>query len=329
MARARTKNARIEQVKTMLLTSRDFVAKAEIARRCGVHRSSITRLLDEFPELGCPVDYDERGWVRIDRARYLMDVRLTLDEALAVFIGSRLLARHSDRPNPHVVSGLAKLGLALRGPARAIGDHIGEIAEHLKRRPTAAAREFVRALEVLTRAWADRTSVYVYTRDAPERARKFDPYFIEPTMFTCYAIGYDHWRQDIRTFKIQWLKSVSASTESFTVRPGFDPYDYLGNAWGINWGKGGLTEVRLLFTGRAAERIQDNVWHESQRLEAQSDGSQVLTVCVGSVLEMKPWIRQWGAHCTVLAPDELRREIAEEMQRAAQMYGTTDDERKE
>lgn len=321
MGRARTKQARIEQVKTLLLTSRDFVAKAEIARRCGVHRSVIGRLLDEFPEMGIPVDYDERGRVRIDRSRYLTDVRLTLDEALAVYIGSRLLARHSDRPNPHVVSGLAKLGLALRGPAQVVGDHVIDIAHHLKRKPTTAAREFVRTLEVLTRAWADRLSVYLYTRQEPRQARKFDPYFIEPTMFTCYAIGFDHLRQDIRTFKVQWLKAVSATTEPFSVRPGFDPYDYLGNAWGINWGKGKLTEVRLRFTGRAAERVQDNVWHESQRLEAQPDGSQMLTVTVGSVMEMKPWIRQWGSQCTVLAPEDLRREIAEEMREAVRGYG--------
>jgi predicted DNA-binding transcriptional regulator YafY len=36
---------------------------------------------------------------------------------------------------------------------------------------------------------------------------------------------------------------------------------------------------------------------------------------------MKPWIRQWGYECEVLSPPELRAEIAEEMRRAAAVYG--------
>lgn len=42
---------------------------------------------------------------------------------------------------------------------------------------------------------------------------------------------------------------------------------------------------------------------------------------VGATLEMKPWIRQWGYQCEVLSPPELRAEIAEEMRRAAGIYG--------
>ncbi len=46
-----------------------------------------------------------------------------------------------------------------------------------------------------------------------------------------------------------------------------------------------------------------------------------MTLQVGATLEMKPWIRQWGADCEVLGPTELRAEIAEEIRRAAEMYG--------
>ena len=38
-------------------------------------------------------------------------------------------------------------------------------------------------------------------------------------------------------------------------------------------------------------------------------------------LEMKPYILGWGPQCEVLAPEGLRREIAEEMRRAGELYG--------
>jgi proteasome accessory factor B len=322
MKRTQGKSARIEQVKLMLLASREFVSKAEIARRCKVNRSTITRMLDEFPDMSISLDYDEKGRVRIDRTKYLVDLKLNLDEALAVFIAGRLLARHSDRPNPHVINALAKLGIALKGPVRVIGDHVLTTSEQLRRKSNQATREYVRALETLTRAWADRVSVYLYHRKEPQQSRKFDPYFIEPSMFTTYVIGFDHLRQDIRTFKVQWLKSISLTSDFFSIPKDFDPYRYLGNAWGINWGTGKLVEVRLRFTGNAAERVADNVWHESQQLERCSDGSRILIVKVGSTLEMTPWIRQWGSECQVLEPAELRTWVAEEARKMAKVYET-------
>ena len=41
---------------------------------------------------------------------------------------------------------------------------------------------------------------------------------------------------------------------------------------------------------------------------------------VNHVLEIKSWIREWGPECEVLAPEELRREIAAEMKAAGALY---------
>lgn len=76
----------------------------------------------------------------------------------------------------------------------------------------------------------------------------------------------------------------------------------------MNWGAGGEpTEVVLRFAaGRAAERVRETNWHESQTIEDMPDGGCVLRIVVGSTQEMKPWIRQWGPDCEVLAPAALR-----------------------
>jgi len=89
-------------------------------------------------------------------------------------------------------------------------------------------------------------------------------------------------------------------------------------------------EVRLQFPpGRVADRVRESEWHYSQKREDLPDGGCILSVTVGSTLEMKPWIRQWGKDCEVLTPAELRREIAEEMRDAARMYGLIGAEQKE
>ena len=80
-------------------------------------------------------------------------------------------------------------------------------------------------------------------------------------------------------------------------------------------------EVVLRFSPAVARRVGESIWHPSQHLEECQDGGYVLHVWVAHPLEMKPWIRGWGPDCEVLAPAGLRQEVAEEMRRAAEVYG--------
>jgi predicted DNA-binding transcriptional regulator YafY len=66
--------------------------------------------------------------------------------------------------------------------------------------------------------------------------------------------------------------------------------------------------------------VRESNWHESQQIDELLDGGCVLRITVGSTQEMKPWIRQWGPDCEVLAPEALRQEIADEMRRAGARY---------
>lgn len=51
------------------------------------------------------------------------------------------------------------------------------------------------------------------------------------------------------------------------------------------------------------------------------DGGIDLTMEVGGTTELKGWILGWGASAEVLAPEELRREVAEEAHKMASKYG--------
>ena len=112
------------------------------------------------------------------------------------------------------------------------------------------------------------------------------------------------------------------TNETYCVPATFDPLEKLAGAWGVNWGDGNIpTEVILRFVaGRAADRVRETNWHESQIIEDAPDGGCVMRIKVGSTLEMKPWIRQWGADCEVLGPATLRTEIGAEMRRAGELY---------
>jgi predicted DNA-binding transcriptional regulator YafY len=117
---------------------------------------------------------------------------------------------------------------------------------------------------------------------------------------------------------------AAALTEEYFARPDqFDAQQQLASAWGVIWRDEGEIEFTLRFTPAVVRRLKESVWHHSQRLEDVPDGSCLFTVRVGSTLEMKPWIRQWGSAVEVLSPPELRQELITELLAQAQLYGLT------
>ena len=78
--------------------------------------------------------------------------------------------------------------------------------------------------------------------------------------------------------------------------------------------------VKLKFSAGVARRVKETVWHQSQQIQDLSDGVCILTLKVGSMLEMTPWIRGWGADVEVLEPAELREQFKEWAKELGKMY---------
>jgi predicted DNA-binding transcriptional regulator YafY len=245
--------------------------------------------------MGTGVHREGRRWV-LDHRRSLYNVKLTNDEVLALYLAARLLSRHSDEHNPHVVMALAKLADAVRNRSPIVARHIDQAAATVRERH--ARPEYIEALEVLTRGWVEgrkvRLSYWSFSkRETTERT--FAPYYLEPSAigYACHAIGYDELRAQIRTLKVERIRQATLTDERFAAPPEIDVRQWLASAWGIIWSEEDEVEVGLRFAARVVPRLKESTWHHSQRIEELPDGSCVLTVRVGSTLELKPWVRQF------------------------------------
>ena len=317
-----TKSDRLLEVQVLLLHRPEGVKTAEIAELLGVSQRTARRYLFELSDSGrLPVYKDGWYWKLTPGAKFdLLPVRLNLDEAMALYLSARLLATYSDKHNPHAVDALFKLASAMPEPIR---DHIVRTAEAVVQRRHDPRH--IEVLEKLTQAWSERRQVQQVHRKAQTgevSERVFDVYFIEPLAagYSCYVYGHDHLREDIRVFKMERIQGVELLGSRYENDERFDPYAYLRNAWGIMGGDG-VVEVKLRFTPQVTYRVRESDWPGVASIEDEPSGGCVMTLRVNHVLEMKPWIRGWGADCEVLEPEDLRREIAGEMRRAGAVYG--------
>ena len=326
MNRASAKSERIGQIERLLLTSRVPLSQSEIARRCGVNRSTIKRTIDSMFESEIPLRMDDRGWWYIERTAYISTLKLKLHEALALYLAGRLLARYSDKPNPHTVEALSKLGVALHAALPALGHHIASTSVVLREKLPKQTLPYQRVLETLTHAWAEGRKVQLWYR--PLHGNKtiqhaFAPYFLEPSAigYSTYVIGLAEPPGKLRTRKVERIERAILTDEHFDVPADFDPNHLLAGAWSIWFDEDDKpTTVKLRFSRFVARRVQETSWHPSQQIEEDREGYLQWTAEIDAVQEMLPWIRGWGADCEVLEPPALRETMIGEVRRQALMY---------
>jgi len=317
-----SKAARLQKMVHLLYRNPRGLTTQELARLCQVTVRTVQRDLKDLEAAGIPIWGDEKeGLHGIIKGYYLPPIHFNLEEASALYLAARLLARYSDEHNPIVVQALAKLAGIM---PEAIAAHIHHTIRSLAYRPE--GRAFGRVLEVIALGWATGRKVRICHQAAgSENVHEylFSPYFLEPSGvgYATYAIGHSTWFEKVHTFKLERICEAQLTDETFEIPQDFDGAELLRNAWGVMFGPPGEeTEVVLRFSPTVTRRVKESVWHPSQKLEPSDDGGCILRVWVAHPLEMKPFIRGWGPDCRVLSPEWLRTEIAEEMRQAVAIY---------
>jgi len=315
MARLATRTARLREIESLLLLAPEGLTAIELADDLGVDRRTVYRDVEFLCDQGVPV-WQENGRFGINRSRYLASIRLSFQEAIALVLAGLLLSRTVEDRNPHVMAALRKLASTLPKP---LSNHLQRAADRVDQRETSSQGA---VLEAIAEGWGTGQQVkigYRSPRSGVLRQRVICPYALEPTPSGIYVIGHDSWSDEIRTFKLDRLESAAVLKKKFTIPEDFDLEARLASGWRIMAGDE-VNEVVLRFAPEVNAQVRERQWHPSQTLETTPAGGCLLRVQVAEPLEMKPWIRSWGAQVEVVAPGWLRAELAVKMRQAAALY---------
>ena len=314
------RSVRLIELASLLKSRRAGMTPRELARATGVSVRSIQRDLQVLQfEQGMIID-ERGGRYFVPREERLTPLELTLQEARAMLIATRLFLRYSDESEPHATNALRKLA-GVMPPA--VREQVKAAADALSNRPFNP--EFSRNLATVTDAWARGRVLRLSYRSAGKQRPKevlLLPYFLEPSAagFATYLIGYSRTHEQLRTFKVERIVSAEMLPEHFEMPAGMDIDALLSSAWGIIWGEG--TAVKLRFKPDVAWRVKESRWHPSQQIEELANGGCLLTISVASMKELGRWVRGWGDGVEVLEPEALRAELRGEAVRLARQYST-------
>jgi predicted DNA-binding transcriptional regulator YafY len=302
-----------------------YTTSAELAQEHGVTERTIRRDLEALQEAGFPL-YDDRQdgrkiWKLIEGYKQRLTQTFTLAELSALYFSKNLMSFLGGAPFARdVESAFAKIQEAL--PQKSL-PYLGRIQELFSARPDpwkdySQKRDVISALIDATLHQKRARIDYFSFNSKRTKTYRVDPYRLVYWHGGLYLYARAEQYDEVRTFAVERIQKIEVLDESFEVPADFNVSEYARSAFGIAGGK--PEPVELAFDAEMAGYIRERVWHESQNVEDQPDGSVVLRMNVAAGFELKAWIKGFLPQVRVLKPAALRDEIAGELEESRQRF---------
>lgn len=160
------------------------------------------------------------------------------------------------------------------------------------------------------------------TYDAPDKGesvRKIDPYRLWIQDNVQYLMAYCHLRKAIRQFHLLRIRTLKATGEFFEEDPNFEAEKYLMRSFRKMGGEE-THEIEILFDSSVRHIFQERVFHDTQELIEQKDGSVLMRFKAGGLQEIRSWVLGFGPQAEVLKPEILRDDVKAALKAASKRY---------
>jgi predicted DNA-binding transcriptional regulator YafY len=296
-----------------LLQAHHRLTGDELAARLGVDPRTVRRYATRLAGLGIPLvaERGRYGGYRLAPGYRLPPLMLTEDEAVAVVLG--LLAGQRvglSTAAPAVDTALAEIRRVL---PTALAARVTAVAETLTltlrapgRGAPAGGDGTVGALLTLAEATRERRRVRVAYRSwrGEDSERELDPYGLVFHSGRWYATGFDHRRGEVRSFRLDRMRSVEPTGVSFVPPEDFDPVAHLTTSL-----------ARVPYAHRVEVLLHTDLAAARRRIPpsvatlSEVDGGVLLAGWAEHLDGMAAMLAGLGCRFTVREPDALRDEV--------------------
>lgn len=309
-----------------LIASKQGKSVRALAAELECHPRTVYRDLEALQVAGFPV-YNERvdnksRWALIDSAKHLIPVPFNVTELMALYFSRDMLKTLKETIFYDALESLFQKVKTTLPPEYL--HYLAQFEDSLKvgfksYKHYGKHRDIISSVSkaVVSRHYI---AISYYTMNRKKMTRRtVAPYKIWFFDGTFYMLAYCRLRQDIRLFALDRVKSLETTDESFEPPDDFDVDELLQSSFGAFLGE--PAEVTIWFSADIAGYIEEKVWHASQEIEKQDDGSILFRIKVAGTDEIKFWVLTWGDQAKVITPQSLQDEIRHEVRAMLKRYG--------
>lgn len=324
MARGDQLSRQWKIIQTLIASTHGKTVSA-LADRLGCTPRTVYRDLEALQAGGFPITTETRDnrsyWHILNASRQQVPLAFSIPELMALYFGKDMLKTYRGTVFYDAIDSLlSKIEATL--PTAYI-DYLDRIRDRVDAGP-APRKDYSRFGPIITelnRAIVDEKKIrmiYFSMGRQQENQRTVHPYRLRHVEDTLYLIGYCDLRKGVRTFAVDRIKTVSLTDDGFQIPEGFDVPAFLRDSFGIY--QGSPVRVKIRFFESVAGYIRERIWHPSQHLSDQADGTLIFTATVAGIEEISHWVLRWGAGAQVLEPAALRQAIGRQAAAMASHY---------
>lgn len=319
------KGERVAQLELILKAHPEGLRKSDIARRIGVHRSTIGRYIDELKNYNNV--YEENNLIKIVSSESDEKLDLSVYESLALNMGAEMLLTNTEFQSPHLASGLRKIAMNMQSYAPKIAKNIVSIAEEAERRISvkSANPHFNAVLEVLIDSWISGRMVKIrHTQNSKEEEAELAPYFIgfvdsEHGRNPITVTGRLRHTTEVITIDIEHIVEVELLNETYTIPDNLKAFRKSDEVTSVN-SVIDTIPLTLLVKEKSALNSFRTLAHSDIEIEHQPDGSLKCNFEAENSIELFLRIIQCMDAVEVLGPDKFRNKFVGMLKQILSIY---------
>ena len=324
------KGDRVAQLELILRSHPEGLRKSDIARRIGVHRSTVGRYIDELKQYS--EIYEDNGLVKIIPRNDEEPLALSVYESLALNMGVEMLIKNSEFRTPHLASGLRKIAMGMQSYAPKVSGNIMSIADQIESEATSSTNRSSEILEVLIDAWVSGRIVrIIHTHTEAgrpdrqvEEETELAPYFIgfvenEKGRNPVTVTGRLRHTTEIITLDITRIKSVAILNETYTIPDNLKAFRKMESPANPEFVVDTIPLV-LLVKQKSALNSFTTLSHGEIQTEKRPDGTRICRFDAENSIELILRIIQCGDAVEVLEPAPFRAKFRAYLENILNIY---------
>jgi predicted DNA-binding transcriptional regulator YafY len=307
---------RVLQLALAMQGSRIGLSLTDIERDFRVSRRTAQRMRDavlrNYPQAEHQVDEERRPRWRIPVSGAVTPGALSAEDIVDLETAAKLLRQRNLRTRAAALENLARKLRATLPPTAQVRlepdiEALLE-AEGLAMRP--GPRPVIRSevIDTIRMAVKQARELYVAYRSRHTRrssGRRLHPYgFLLGKQHYLVGMSPDRHPHEARLFALAQIQRVSVLDDTFVRDKSFSLHKFAERSFGVF--QEPPQDIVWKFSPAVADAVVDYVFHPTQSMEKQTDGSIIVRFHAGGLMEMCWHLYTWGADVEVLEPAELK-----------------------
>lgn len=319
--------ARLQDLVRTLMARRAGVTIEELVELYGVTRRTIYRDLDALAASGYPLYAVETGshklWRLHDRFTQVPPLTLSTSELISLYLTKTQIGYLEGTPFAQDMDNIfGKLEKTLSPKLQEQLSLFARKFYFIPDAPKSYARHLDLLYDVMDALIRQKVCTMTYHTPRKKEAtrRKVEPLTLVTHKQGLYLLAREAGMDKVLTFAVDRIVSFDETEDTFEYPADYSPQKQTEGAFGIVAGDG-KHKVQIHITPRVAHLVTERRFHPTQKIRQNKDGSLLLEMTLSALGdEIVSFVLSHGPDAEVMAPVELRQQVAARHKEAAAQY---------